>query len=327
MAHTIETTSNAGAAGNRARAIGRRLIEIPPAYFVLAAVLIAIALLNPNLMKPQVLLTFIRQSAPLGVAVLGQLMVMRARSIDLSIGGVFIITNYLLTSGLLGGQPVAVLVLAPLAVGLVVGLVNGTLIALVRASAVIVTLGVSIILTGIVLFMSSGRPPGRVPDELRVIANARIDVVPVPVIIWVVAAIIVAVLLRTLIFGRYLTAIGSNPQAARFSGLPLPRIVVTTHVLSGLLAALGGVMFTAALGVGSVKFGPEIMMNSIAATILGGVTFGSGRGGVAGPFVGVVAFALLFALMTVFGIQEPGKLIVQGTVIAVAAIIYGMRTR
>lgn len=306
---------------------GRRILAVPPSYIVLVVVLVALAAANPNLMKPQVLLTFIRQAAPLGFAVLGQSLVMRVRSIDLSIGGIFILTNYVITAGMLSDCPPAVLILVPLAIGFVVGLVNGVLVAVVRASAVIVTLAVSIILTGLVLFLASGRPPGKVPVELRAISNAHIDIVPVPVLLWLAAAILVALLLRYLIYGRFIAAIGSNPRAAELSGLPLPRVVVVTHALSGLLTAAGAVLFTAALGIGSVKFGPELMMNSIAATILGGVTFGSGRGGVAGPFVGVVAFALLSTLMTVFGIQEPGKLIVQGAVIAVAAVIHGIKTR
>jgi ribose transport system permease protein len=204
---------------------------------------------------------------------------------------------------------------------------NGTLVAYVRASAVIATLGMTTILTGTVLYLSSGRPPGSVPDGLRVISNARVDTVPVPVIVWAIMDVFVAILLRKLIFGRFVAAVGSNPRAAHLSGLPVPRIVMTSHMISGFLAAVGGVLFTAALGVGSVNFGPDIMMNSVAATILGGVSFGSGRGGVMGPCVGVLSFGLLFPVLTIFGIQEPVKLLIQGVVIASAAAIYGLKTR
>lgn len=102
-----------------------------------------------------------------------------------------------------------------------------------------------------------------------------------------------------------------------------------THVIAGLLAALGGMLFTTALGVGSVNLGSDIMMNSVAATILGGVTFGRGRGrgSVAGPMAAVAAFSLLFPMLTVMGVEEPGKLIVQGVAIAIAAIVYGVKNR
>jgi ribose transport system permease protein len=183
------------------------------------------------------------------------------------------------------------------------------------------------VLTGIVLYLSSGRPPGAVPMALKALSAERIGTVPLPVVVWSALAIVAALGLRFLVFGRFLAAAGDNPRAAAISGLPLSRIVVTTHVLAGLLAAAGGILHTAALGVGSVKFGPEIIMNSIAATILGGGVFGSGRGGVSGPFIAVVALAFMFAVLTVYGIQEPGKLMIQGAVIAAAAVIYGARKR
>jgi len=305
----------------------RRLITLPPSYFLLAGVVAVTAATSPHLLRMNALLIFLRQAAPLGVAVIGQLLVMRARSIDLSIGGVFIMTNYLITSGMLSGYPTAMLIAVPILMGLVVGVANGVLVAWVRASAVIVTLGMTTILTGVVLYLSSGRPPGGVPMSLKALSAERILTIPLPVLVWTALAVLAALGLRFLVFGRFLAAVGDNPRAAVITGLPLARIVVAAHVLAGVLAAAGGVLHTAALGVGSVKFGPEIIMNSIAATILGGGTFGSGRGGVAGPFVAVVALAFMFAVLTVYGIQDPGKLMIQGLVIAVAAVIYGTRER
>jgi ribose transport system permease protein len=303
------------------------LLKLPPSYYLLILVVIATAATSPNLLKINVLFIFLRQAAPLGIAVLGQLLVMRARSIDLSIGGIFVMTNYMITAGVLSGYSPVALIVVPIAMGLVIGLLNGILIAQVRASAVIVTLGMTTVLTGLVLYLSSGRPPGGVPAYLKSLSAERFGMVPLPVLVWVVLSIVLAGALRFFIFGRFLAAVGDNPRAARMSGLPLPRVIVVTHVLSGLLAAAGGVLHTAALGVGSVKFGPEIIMNSIAATILGGGSFGSGRGGVSGPFVAVVALTFMFAVLTVFGVQDPGKLMIQGVVIAVAAVVYGLRAR
>lgn len=323
----VDRTHDRPAASARMSALLAGALGLPPSYYLLAGVLVVTAATTPHLLNYQALMIFLRQAAPLGIAVLGQLLVMRARSIDLSIGGVFIIINYLITSGLLAGYSPAMLSVVPLVLGLVVGLINGTLVAVVRASAVIVTLGVTTVLTGVVLYLSSGRPPGGVPAPLKALSAFRPWTVPLPVLVWVALSVLVAVGLRYLVFGRFLAAAGDNPRAAVITGLPLPRIVITTHVLAGLFAAFGGVLYTAALGVGSVKFGPEIIMNSIAATILGGGTFGSGRGGVAGPFVAVVALAFMFALLTVYGIQEPGKLMIQGLVIAIAAVVYGIRSR
>ncbi len=98
------------------------------------------------------------------------------------------------------------------------------------------------------------------------------------------------------------------------------------HAISGLMSAVAALVQTSSIAVGSVRFGPELVMNSIAATILGGVVFGR-PAQVWGPFVGVLCFALLFVVMTTMGVQEPGKLIVQGLIILLAAVFYGVRSK
>lgn len=116
-------------------------------------------MLNINIMG-----IFIRQIVPLGILVLGQLLVMRVKSIDLSGGGVILLINYFISSGLFAGASIAFFIFIAMLTGLMVGLLNGIMIGWRRVSAVIVTLAVSIILIGIVQFLSSGKPPGDVPS-------------------------------------------------------------------------------------------------------------------------------------------------------------------
>nr|WP_236765684.1 ABC transporter permease [Agrobacterium tumefaciens] len=302
------------------------LVGLPPAYYVFVILIAAAPAVSSTLMNPNYWFVILKQSAPLGIAVLAQSLVMRVRSIDLSVSGVFAITIYLASSGLLNQYPPFVTVLMPLIVGLCVGLINGALVAYVRASAVISTLSVSAILIGIVQYMSAGRAPGSTPNWLRVLTNGNIFGLSYSVIVWISISVVVAVAFRFLIVGRYFRAVGDNPRAAEITGIPLARTVFTAHVMGGVLTGVAALIQVSALAVGTIKPGFDTFMNALAATILGGVTFGVDRGGVAGPFVAVVAFGLLFAMLTVFGIQEPGKLIVQGLIIALAAIIYGTRT-
>ena len=95
------------------------------------------------------------------------------------------------------------------------------------------------------------------------------------------------------VFGRFVWSIGSNPVSAHFSGVPVERTIVVAHAISGLMSAVAALVQTSSIAVGSVRFGPELVMNSIAATILGGVVFGR-PAEVWGPFFGVLCFALLF---------------------------------
>jgi ribose transport system permease protein len=305
--------------------IVRRIAQWPPAYFVFAALLVALWYVRPNLLTPGVMGTFIRQVAPLGIVVLGQLLVMNARSIDLSCGGVILIVNYVISSGYFGESDLYTAAAVSLGIGISVGLLNGFLIGKRRASAVIVTLAVNIVLMGIVEYMANGKPPGNVLQALRDLYEIRFFSVPAPILYWIALSAVMSVVLSRLVFGRWITSIGENPTAAHFSGVPVQRSVIVAHTLSGGIAAIAGLVQTASIAVGSIRFGPELVLNSVAATILGGVIFGKGSGGTLGPFFGVLCFALLFVLMTVLGIPEHGKLIAQGLIILMAATVYGMR--
>jgi ribose transport system permease protein len=249
---------------------------------------------------------------------------MRAGSIDLSVVGVSAMTIYVVTSGVLSDLHPAFIVIGPIVIGLLVGLMNGVLIAYVRASAVMITLGMTTVLLGIVSWLTTGQPPGAVPRWLNLVTSERLFGLSYAVYIWVGLSVLFAAVLRGLVFGKFLAAIGNSPKAAAISGLPVQRVILVSHVMAGVLGAMGALLQTSALGVGSIKPGLDLAMNAIAAAILGAVTFGSGRGGVLGPFVAVLAFGYLFAALTVFGVQEPGKLMVQGLVIAIAAISAGL---
>lgn len=303
-----------------------RLSRIPPAYWVFVILLGVLWFTRPQLMNLNVMGIFIRQVVPLGILVLGQLLVMRVRSIDLSGAGVILIVNYLLSSGFVPETPLALHAAVALACGLSVGLFNGLMVGLRKSSAVIVTLAVNIILIGLVQYLASGKPPGDVPDVLNDLYGQSVGGVPVPILFWIALTLVLATFLSMSVYGRYVAAVGENPVAAHYAGVPVERTVVIAHAIAGLMAGLAALVQTGSIAVGSIRFGLDLPLTAVAATILGGVIFGKGEGGVWGPFFGVMSFGLLFVVMTTFGVDEPGKLIAQGTIILLAAIFYGLRS-
>jgi ribose transport system permease protein len=307
--------------------IFKRILRIPPAYFVFAALLLVLMILRPHMVNANVMGIFIRQVVPLGVLVLGQLLVMRVKSIDLSGGGIILLVNYFISSGYFSGASVWFFIALALLTGTLIGVVNGYLIAKRRVSAVIVTLAVSIILVGFVQFLSSGKPPGDVPTVFGDLYATKIGAVPSPVILWFCLSLAMWLFLSQTVFGRYVDSVGANTEAAHFAGVPVERTVWMAHALAGFIAAIAALVQTASIAVGSVRVGLDLPILAVAATILGGVVFGRGEGGVWGPFFGVLSFALLFVVMTTFSIDEPGKLIAQGVIILLAAIFYGVRTK
>lgn len=308
------------------RRVLRKAMALPPAYAGLLLLLLLAAAMRPQLLSLMLLPLIARQAAPLGLAVIGQSLVMRARSIDLSSGGVIVAVSYLLTSGYFPVSEAVSMALCVL-LGLVVGVVNGTLIVKARASSMIVTLAVSMILMGIVIALSQFRAPGDAPEFLRELVRQRVGGWPLPVLLWLALLVPAAWFLRRTVYGRSLDAVGANPHAAALSGLPHLRVVFLAHVASAQFSVLCGFILVGFVGKGSVTLGQDLALNSLAAAILGGVNFGNGRGGMAGPAVAAFMLTFLFNFLTGLGLGEPGRLMLQGGIIAAAALAYTLNRR
>lgn len=311
-------------ATSRSRSLGARLAGLPVSYYGTAALLSFAAIARPNLLQPFLLFLILRQAAPLGVAVIGQSLCIRLLSLDLSFGGVAMAVSYILTSGYFPfSEPVLITIC--LLFGAAVGATNAFFITRLRASSVIVTLAMVLILGGIVTAFSQLRAPGDSPEMLRYIGQARIGVLPVTVLVWVAVLIPMALFLRFSVFGRYVDAIGANPRAAWASGIPYVRLIFAAHILSSLFAVVSAFLLVGFVGFGSLSIGADLALNSLAAVILGGVTFGSGKGGMFGPAVAAFMLMFSFNLLTSVGLGEAGKEMAQGAIIALAAIGYAAR--
>ena len=326
-----DTDAAAGAVGraaiaDRLRALQGAALALPVAYGGTLLLLLCAYIARPALLSPFLLLLILRQAAPLGIAVLGQSLCMRVLSLDLSFGGVAMVVSYILTAGMLP-LPDWLLILLCLGVGIAVGAANAIFITWLRASSVIVTLAMAMVLGGIVIAFSQFRAPGDAPELLRLVGQARIGIVPVAPFVWLALLVPLALFLRLSVFGRHVDAIGANPRAAWTSGIPVVQVIFIVHILSATFAVFSAFLLVGFVGVGSIDIGRDLALNSLAAVILGGVTFGAGRGGVVGPAVAAFMLTFLFNLLTSFGLGEPGKLMMQGAIVALAAIAYTARNR
>lgn len=313
-----------GARPGWAQRVADTLLSLPIAYYGTAALLLFAAVARPTLLRPFLLLLILRQAAPLGVAVIGQSLCIRLLSLDLSFGGVALVVSYILTSGFFP-FPEPVLIALCLLFGFAIGAINAFFISRLRASSVIVTLAMVLILSGVVTAFSQLRAPGDSPAMLRYIGQTRLGILPITVIIWVAALMPMAAFLRLSVFGRYVDAIGANPRAALTSGVPYVRAIYVAHIFSSLFAVLSAFLLVGFVGFGSLSIGADLALNSLAAVILGGVGFGSGKGGVLGPAVAAFMLMFTFNVLTSIGLGEPGKQMAQGAVVALAAIAYAAR--
>lgn len=321
----VELATERMAVAQHARRIARSVLSTPayPAVFLLV---LTAAVMQPRLLSIPFLLIVLRQAAPLALAAIGQSLPMIGRSIDLSIGGVMALSNVVLASPLISKGPAWWSLGAPVVIGAAVGLTNALFIAGVRASAVVVTLGMSIMLIGASYIVSGGAPGGQVNPIVKSVTSGRIATIPIAGIVLIVVAILVVLIMRRTAFGHTLQAIGSSHSAAWLGGLSVSRTLVLAHVMSGMLAGIAGIVLTGYIGTGTLNLGADLVLASVAAVVLGGMTFGGGQGGVVGVVVGALVLTFLATLLTGMGMPQPVQLIIQGAIIATAAALAARRS-
>lgn len=319
--------------GNTLQRLARTLGTPGGAVFILVAVLLAaIVVQNPNFGEPGSLIRFIGRTAPIAIAAMGQYFVIVAGEFDLSMGSV--VTLQVVVSGNLIGQdeskivPVMVLMFA---LGALVGLINGLATTLLRVPSFIVTLGTMLALYGLVMYWTGGAATGNPVDSFRQIGRGGIrdvplvEIIPYPAIILVVLAVAAAWLMRRP-FGRTLVAAGDNPEATHLAGAPVWWVKTRAFILSSLAATVAGIILVGYAGVHpSVGRGYEF--TAITAVVLGGVVLGGGRGWVLSAAAGAFALELLFTLLNFMGVASTWRDSVQGVIIIVAVAAAGKAWR
>jgi ribose transport system permease protein len=234
-----------------------------------------------------------RQVAIFGIIAVGQLLVILTAGIDLSVGSVLGLTGCITAQLLVDGVPIPIAILAGLGVGILIGVFNGSLVSYGKLPPFIVTLGMLGIARGVVLVLTDASTIQPLPDAFGDIANG--DLLGIPNLLWMFLAVVVvtAFVLRRTVFGRYIYAIGSNPESARLSGVPVTRVLVAVYAIAGLLAAVGGVLFMSRLNAGIPTAGTGYELNAIAACVIGGASLFGAKGGAFGAAAGALIVATL----------------------------------
>ena len=202
------------------------------------------------------------------------------------------------------GLPWPVAAFLSLAIGLVAGLTNGLLCAYTGISAFVITLATLSVFKGINLGITEAQPFYQIPEIVKTLGNATV-LGPIPwlVVPFVLSAVALWYLLFRLPLGRSVLAVGGNTHAAELSGISVPRIVVFAHAISGLLAAMAGIMLVARLQLGQPSIGDDWLILSFAAPIIGGAVLTGGRVSVGGTCCGVAIVAIITQVLVLFNID------------------------
>jgi len=252
-----------------------------------------LTLLSDQFLTPDNLANLARQVAIFGIIAIGQLLVILTAGIDLSVGSVLGLSGCVTAELLFHGTGIPIAILAGLLIAVVCGLINGLLVAYANLPPFIVTLGMLGIARGVVLVFTNASTIQPLPESFSNLANGTLLGIPNLLWIFVIITVAVALVLRRTVFGRYVYAIGSNPESARLAGVPVKTMLVAVYAIAGLLAGVGGVLFTSRLNAGIPTAGTGYELNAIAACVIGGASLFGAKGGAFGAATGALIVATL----------------------------------
>ncbi|WP_199240915.1 ABC transporter permease [Naasia lichenicola] len=307
------------------RTLRRNWITI--AIFIV--MLIALAVFVPAFYQPANLLNVARQSSIVGVVAIGMTFVILTGGIDLSVGSILALSGVTMAILINQGMVPGLAIVVALLVGVGAGLLNGLIVAVLKIQPFIATLATMVAITGLALRVTNGGPQAfnNIGDLFNFLGSGQVLGLPGPFLVFLIVAAIGVLVLRYLSFGRFLYAIGGSSEAARLSGVPTTRTLLLAYAVSGVTAALAGVMTASRLGVGAPTAGGLANLDAITAVVIGGTSLMGGVGGALGTVFGAVLLAVLSNLMNLIGISPFDQQIVKGVVIVLAVLFAIQATR
>jgi ribose/xylose/arabinose/galactoside ABC-type transport system permease subunit len=302
--------------------------KIPTIFFGVIAVLILLGIVSPNSVKPEHLLDFTRQAAPLIIVGIGQTIVMLVGGLDLSVGAVITMIN-IVANQVIDGKPenVGIGIFVCLVLGAIVGLFNGVMCAKLKMPTFVVTLGSAIFIKGVTLVYCGGAPLGSIPDNMRFWGNGFIAGIPAAAYVWAALFVVIFIVIKFTTIGRYVFSTGVNEKAVILAGYNATKIKVLAYVSAAVLAAISGLMVSAYMGTGSLVIGDDYQMNSIAVAVLGGAAFDGGRGSLTGTMLAALFLMIMFSAIAAMNMKSGDQLIIKGIIVILGLVLNNIKSK
>ncbi|WP_102109444.1 ABC transporter permease [Oceaniglobus roseus] len=315
------------------RATGFRFERWAPLILLAGAALIYVAVAigtgQAQYLTLDNLIAILGRSIALGITAIGQTFVILVASIDLSVASLISATA-VLASVVMDGAPAMILpaILAALALGALVGVCNGLMVSALKVNPLIATLGMSLIIQGCLSAFVSNFA-GKVPVAFQVFAYGEIGPFPLALIFLALMAALAWAVLRFTRFGSDIYAVGGNEEAARFAGIKTGRVVILTHVICSVCAAIAGLYLASRLRSGAPWIGSDGVydLESIAVVVIGGTVLAGGRGGIWGTMAGMLIFSLIDSVFNIAGVDSFAKQVLRGIIIVAAVAFYAIRSK
>lgn len=291
------------------------LVWIILAALIVLAICASDLFLSPNNLNN----VFLVQPVGLGLAALGQALIVIAGGIDLSVGSMISLLTSL-AAGLFmqnpGLSPVAVILLL-VGIGALMGAINGFIVVYLRVPPFMATLAMMLVYQGLALFYAK-RTMGGIPKSFRAIADGDFMGIPLAILLFAAVIVLVFILLNKTRFGTHLYAVGADSTVSALSGINVKRTKFLSYLLGGVLFSLAAIFLAARMGGGGPKVGVGYELDSITAIVIGGVSLNGGAGNVFGAFGGVLIIGVFYNLMNLLSMNSFLQTLLKGLILILA---------
>ena len=286
---------------------------------------IIISFLSDRFLTSANMFNVLRQTSINAIIAAGMTFVIISGGIDLSVGSNFAFSGAVGAYMIASGQPLIIAILVALGVGVAIGMANGFFISKFNLQPFIVTLAMMTIFRGLTLVLTQGKPIStgyeKKGEIFSNIGNSYTFGIPNPILIMIVVFAISYFILRHTTIGRYVYAIGGNQEATKLSGVSIIKVKVIVYGVSGLFAAMAGLIITARLSSAQPTAGTGYELDAIAAVVLGGTSLAGGIGSVLGTVIGALIIGILNNALNLLNVSSYFQLLAKGLVILIAVLL------
>ena len=263
--------------------------------------------------------SLLRDLAIIGMIGIAQSLLLLVGELDLSVGKIATLC------GILSGMLMIYAKISPwlalicgLIFGIFFGLLNGLIITKLRLNSMVATIGMQGVYGGINLVLTKGKAITGIPEQIQFLGKGSLGIVPMPFIFCIIVLLLVLFLVKKTKTGRYIYAIGNSREAATILGIKVDKIRVFIYVAVGLISSLAGLLYVCRLGSAQSTLGESWPMNSIAASVIGGVSLNGGIGNPAGALIGAAIISIISNMIVLFGVNAYWQQAVSGIVVVLA---------
>lgn len=299
--------------------VGRIAVEFGIVWVLIVLVIVS-AILYPGFLDLDNLRNVLSQNAPIGIVAAGMTFVMIAGGFDLSVGAIVALAA-ILDAKLAGSMPLVAAAALSLAAGAGVGVFNGLVITRLRVNPFVATLGSGSIIGGLAFLVSHSESISVDRPSFMTLGNGSWWSVPISIWLLVAVMVVAGLVLSRMVFGSSVYAVGGNTEAARLAGIPVGRVRVVTYVISGVMAALAGLVLVSRLATAQADMSGTVALDAIAIVVIGGTSLLGGEGAIWRTAVGLLVLAVLNNLFNSLALDTNWQAVIKGAIVIAAVAV------